>query len=310
MRTFSRIGLVSTLFFAVSPALAINQPASNATITAANDDHPFALKDAKGHYLALHFLPAGDTPEDAAFVREYLKAAPTAAGVVHAFIRPQTGDAKAWASQFADASRVFVDHDSKLAADLGVWKDQKESTRFATTVVLDQDGKELFRLSGTPARSHVSFGSFASRLDTATRHAALTDYNLPKGQTLAVEGYDVVAYIRVNKAVKGKPELTSRYRGVNYQFSSDENRALFAADPEKYLPTYGGWCATAMGAKGEKVEIDPTNFKVTHGRLFLFYKSILADAQKDWNKHEKEWEPAADTNWKKLTNEDPIKPAN
>jgi hypothetical protein len=63
-----------------------------------------------------------------------------------------------------------------------------------------------------------------------------------------------------------------------------------------------------MGAKGTKVEIDPTNFKVKDGRLFLFYKGTFSDALKDWNKHEAEWEPAADRNWKKLTNEEPPKP--
>ena len=65
-----------------------------------------------------------------------------------------------------------------------------------------------------------------------------------------------------------------------------------------------------MGAKGTKVEISPTSFKVKDGRLFLFYKSLFSDALSDWNKHEGEWEPAADRHWKKLTNEDPIKASN
>jgi hypothetical protein len=59
-----------------------------------------------------------------------------------------------------------------------------------------------------------------------------------------------------------------------------------------------------MGAKGTKVEIDPTNFKVKDGRLHLFYKDFFSDALKDWNRNEKEWEPKADTNWKKTTGED------
>ena len=61
--------------------------------------------------------------------------------------------------------------------------------------------------------------------------------------------------------------------------------------------------------KGTKVEVDPTNFKVKEGRLHLFYKSLFGDAQKDWNQHEREWEPAADINWKKLTGEEARGPA-
>ena len=138
--------------------------------------------------------------------------------------------------------------------------------------------------------------------------SAVNSPRLARGTHLAVEGYDVVSYIESGKAAKGKPEFQSAYRGVNYRFASDESRRRFAQNPEKYLPTYGGWCASAMGDKGTKVEIDPTNFKVKDGRLFLFYKSLFGDALRDWNKHEKEWEPAADLNWKKLTNEDPVKP--
>jgi hypothetical protein len=89
---------------------------------------------------------------------------------------------------------------------------------------------------------------------------------------------------------------------VTYWFASEENKKLFTESPAKYLPTYGGWCATAM-AKGEKVEIDPTNFKVTNGRLFLFLKAFYANAIKDWNKDESGQTVKADANWKKIAGE-------
>lgn len=130
---------------------------------------------------------------------------------------------------------------------------------------------------------------------------ALQHYNLGADK-LALKGYDPVAYITQGKAVKGRKELTTNHRGVTYQFESEEDRRLFLATPEKYLPTYGGWCATAM-AKGEKVEIDPTNFKVTNGRLFLFFKAFYANAQKDWNKDEPTLTAKADANWRKISGE-------
>ena len=131
--------------------------------------------------------------------------------------------------------------------------------------------------------------------------AAIQHYNLGADK-VAIKGYDPVGYFTQNAAVKGKKEFSSQYRGVTYFFSSDTNKKLFTAAPEKYLPTYGGWCATAM-AKGEKVEIDPTNFKITNGRLFLFFKAFYANAIKDWNKDEPGQTAKADANWKKIAGE-------
>jgi YHS domain-containing protein len=126
-------------------------------------------------------------------------------------------------------------------------------------------------------------------------------YNLPANK-LALQGYDPVAYFTLGKAVKGSAAHQVMHDGVTYHFSSDETLKAFQAEPVKYLPTYGGWCATAM-AKGEKVEIDPANFKVTNGRLFLFFNAWYADAKKAWIKDEAAQEKLADANWRKLSGE-------
>ena len=122
-----------------------------------------------------------------------------------------------------------------------------------------------------------------------------------------MQGYDVTAYFLDKKAAKGDEKISAEYRGLTYRFAGEPHREAFVAAPRKFLPTYGGWCASAMGDDGSKVAIDPANFKVKDGRLFLFYKSIFANALTDWNKNEKKWEPAADANWKKLTREEPAK---
>lgn len=120
---------------------------------------------------------------------------------------------------------------------------------------------------------------------------------------MAIKGFDPVAYVESNKAQAGKSELSSQYRGVAYRFATAESRQRFAENPEKYIPAYGGWCATAM-AEGRKVEIDPTNFKVTNGRLFLFYKGWLGNALNDWNKDEKNLTDRADEQWRKIATGD------
>lgn len=131
--------------------------------------------------------------------------------------------------------------------------------------------------------------------------AGTKDYNLPANR-LAIQGYDPVTYFTLNKAVLGSASFKAQHEGVTYHFSSADTLAAFQAAPAKYMPTYGGWCATAM-AKGEKVEIDPKNFKVTNGRLFLFFNAWYGDAKKVWVKDEAGQEKKADANWKKLSGE-------
>ncbi len=136
---------------------------------------------------------------------------------------------------------------------------------------------------------------------TTTSQAATSEYNLPANK-VAIQGYDPVTYFTLGKAVLGSSSFKAEHDGVTYHFSSADTLAAFNASPAKYLPTYGGWCATAM-AKGEKVEIDPKNFKVTNGRLFLFFSAWYADARKVWLKDEAGQEKKADANWKKISGE-------
>lgn len=127
------------------------------------------------------------------------------------------------------------------------------------------------------------------------------NYNLGSDR-LALKGYDPVNYFSAGKALRGRKDFTAQHQGVTYQFASAEHREMFLAAPEKHLPTYGGWCATAM-AKGKKVDINPENFKVTGGRLFLFYTDFFTDARKDWIKDESGNALKADANWRRIAGE-------
>lgn len=116
---------------------------------------------------------------------------------------------------------------------------------------------------------------------------------------LAIDGYDPVAYFKSNKAIKGNKNLAVYHQGVVYRFASAENKEEFKKNPSKYEPQYGGWCAYAMGAKGEKVSIDPETFKILDGKLYLFYNSFFNNTLKSWNKDESNLKTKADANWKK-----------
>jgi YHS domain-containing protein len=119
-------------------------------------------------------------------------------------------------------------------------------------------------------------------------------------QNIAVDGYDVVAYFS-KQAIRGNAKYTITLSGIKYYFSSEANKELFAKNPSMYLPQYGGWCAYAMGYNGEKVSINPKTYKITDGKLYLFYNANLNNTLKSWNKNEAALKTKADTNWLKIT---------
>lgn len=124
-------------------------------------------------------------------------------------------------------------------------------------------------------------------------------FNIEKSG-LAIGGYDPVAYFTNSKAVQGKKEIGAVYEGVAYRFATIQNRDAFNANPAKYEPQYGGWCAYAMGAKGEKVEVDPETFKIVNGKLYLFYNKYFNNTLKSWNENETQLKANADQRWAKF----------
>ncbi|MCB0486880.1 MAG: YHS domain protein [Cyclobacteriaceae bacterium] len=134
--------------------------------------------------------------------------------------------------------------------------------------------------------------SYAQAEASRTKH-----YNTKK--SLAIDGYDPVSYFS-NKAEEGKESITYNYKGVTYQFANTTNLNKFKSNPDHYEPSYGGWCAYAMGESGEKVKVDPETFKVVDGKLYLFYNFWGNNTLTDWNKDEKALKTKADQNWKKI----------
>ena len=109
----------------------------------------------------------------------------------------------------------------------------------------------------------------------------------------AIQGYDPVAFFTDRKPVKGKPEFPARHNGAVYNFASKEHRDLFKADPAKYEPAFGGYCAFGV-SKGKVVEIDVDAFQIVNGRLLLQYSKGVRD---DFNKDTKGNLSKAEANW-------------
>ena len=85
---------------------------------------------------------------------------------------------------------------------------------------------------------------------------------------VGVGGYDLVSYQTGKKPLPGNGNHVVQHDGVNYLFSNKDNAAIFAADKEKYLPAYGGYCAYGASV-GKKFIADPTVWEIVDGQLYL-----------------------------------------
>ena len=111
----------------------------------------------------------------------------------------------------------------------------------------------------------------------------------------AIGGYDVVAYFAdaENAPVKGDTAYSSQWNGAVWLFASAENRARFAADPERYAPQYGGYCAYAV-SKGYTAPVEPDQFTVYQDKLYLNYNAAV---NRTWRADKDGYIKAAGRNW-------------
>ena len=113
---------------------------------------------------------------------------------------------------------------------------------------------------------------------------------------VAVRGTDVVAYVTEGRPVTGRAEFTHAWRGADWRFASAANRDRFAADPDRYAPAYGGFCAYAV-SEGYTAPIDPAAWRIVNGRLYLNYDRSV---QRRWERDIPGRIARADANWPRL----------
>ncbi|WP_137127962.1 YHS domain-containing (seleno)protein [Roseomonas sp. HF4] len=124
--------------------------------------------------------------------------------------------------------------------------------------------------------------------------AAAAQVNAEDG--VAVRGTDVVAYVTEGRPVAGRADFTHAWRGATWRFASAANRDRFAADPERYAPAYGGFCAFAV-SEGYTAPIDPNAWRIVDGRLYLNYNRSV---QRRWEQDIPGRITRADANWPRL----------
>ena len=121
------------------------------------------------------------------------------------------------------------------------------------------------------------------------------------GNDVILAGHDPVAYFTENRPVKGSANFTAAYNGAVYRFASAENRDRFQANPQKYAPVYGGYCAFGTSL-GKKFQVDGKAFRVVDGRLYV-NKNL--EVYETWKKDIPGNITKADRQWPGIRNESP-----
>jgi YHS domain-containing protein len=102
------------------------------------------------------------------------------------------------------------------------------------------------------------------------RPAAAASPEIYAEEGIAIDGTDPVAYFNESRPVAGSPDHEVMWRGATWRFVSEANRTAFEADPEAYVPQFGGWCAWAV-AEGYTASTVPEAWSIVDGRLYLNY---------------------------------------
>ena len=113
--------------------------------------------------------------------------------------------------------------------------------------------------------------------------------------SVAIRGYDPVAYFTFNEAVPGSEEHAHTWLGATWLFANEEHRRAFTEEPTRFAPQYGGYCTLGVSFGRKVTDIDPEAWQIVDGKLYLNYspddqgspEELIARADANWEKHKK-----------------------
>ena len=135
--------------------------------------------------------------------------------------------------------------------------------------------------------------SIAALMLLSTSALAANLVNVSGATKVALNGYDPVAFFTDAKPVNGSPSITAEHNGAIYYFASEEHRKIFQADPDKYAPQYGGFCAYGV-AEDQLFPVDISTWQVRDGKLYL---NLNPAVEKQFNAHFEKDNAKAQKNW-------------
>ena len=157
----------------------------------------------------------------------------------------------------------------------------------------------MLRPRFSPATAFLALALAAAPAAAFDRESADTVNSDQSG--VALRGYDPVAYFTSGAPVKGDAQFAQVYKDHRYLFASEADRAAFAADPEKYIPAYGGFCSYAASF-GKKADGDPEAWRIVGGKLYL---NVTKDVAKIWSEDVPGYTRKADAAWPRISTKAP-----
>jgi hypothetical protein len=114
------------------------------------------------------------------------------------------------------------------------------------------------------------------------------------GSGLALDGYDTLAFFTLGRPVRGDARFETVWQGARWRFSTQDHLNCFLAEPARFAPQYGGYCAWAVGAQNALAPGDARYWRVVDGKLYVNYD---AGVQRQWVRDIPGFILAADRNW-------------
>lgn len=146
------------------------------TVNSVTSSNVFKLSEAKGKFVALHFLLKTECPYCIRHTHDYIQKSAGDSRVVHVFLKPDTdSEIKAWSTKLGDESQkiaIYRDPDAKLAKEFNIpagYKFHGQVVHYPALVLLDGSGKEVFRYVGTNNADRLSCEKFAGKLEELTK---------------------------------------------------------------------------------------------------------------------------------------------
>ena len=112
----------------------------------------------------------------------------------------------------------------------------------------------------------------------------------------AIDGYDAVAFFTESKPVRGSDNYSTEWKNAKWLFASKTNLDSFRANPDKYAPQYGGYCAYGC-ADGHKAPTETDTWSVIEGKLYFNYNQKV---KAYWDKNRSKFIEQANINWEKI----------
>ncbi len=168
MNTLKTLVFAIALFWFTTSGMA--NP-SDFTVRDISGTNVFKLSEARGKFVALHFLLKTECPLCLRHTRDYAQKSAGDTNVVHVFLKPDTeAEIKAWATKLGDESSrmtIYHDPDAALAKAFDIpdgYKFHGQVVHYPALVLLDGSGKEVFRYVGKSNADRFSYEKLSEKL--------------------------------------------------------------------------------------------------------------------------------------------------